>query len=162
MPLTYGNPFSEVHEVFRQQGPLDNVTDSVHTTGGMSVKNAEGLQFEITALNQRFGISMEYVSSSGIPLRDAAGTAIAPVVIIPAATVATLAAGRKTYTVPVSSLPAHGDFVRFIITYRANTAYTPPTPAWTGVPNLYNSALSIKDELAPLLEVKVKLINPKP
>jgi hypothetical protein len=161
MPLVYGNPFSEVHELFRQQGALDHLVDSVHVTGGMSVKNAEGMQFEITALNMRFGITMEYISSSGIPLLDAAGVAIAPVVIIPPATIATLVAGRKSYTVPLT-LPAHGDFVRFTLTYRADTAYVPPMPASTGVANLYNSALSIKDELAPLLEVKAKLVNPKP
>lgn len=161
MPLVYGNPFSELHEVFRYQGALDHVGDTVITTDTMSVKNAEELQFYITALNQRFGIQMEYVTSSGIPLREADGTLRPQVEIIPAATVATLAGGRRAYDVPIT-LPKYGDFVRFIITYRANTAYVPPMPAITGVTGLYNSALSIKDELAPLLEVNVKLVNPKP
>jgi hypothetical protein len=159
MSLNYGNPYSEINQIFRHQGSL-GTTNSVYTTPVMSVKNAEEMQMYITALNQRFAIEMHYVTSTGIRLKDAAGTNI-PAVAIMASTTSTLASGRQAYTVN-SVIPEHGDFVRFVITYRADTAYTPPTPAWTGVANLYNSALSIKDELAPLLEINVKLINPKP
>lgn len=161
MSLHYGNPYSEIHEIYRHQGSLDHVTDSVVLTSTLSVKNAEEMQFYITTLNQRFGIEMQYVTSSGIRLRDAAGAVLPAVPIIAAATVSPFVSGRQAYTLN-HVLPSHADFVRFQITYRADTAYVPPMPAWTGVAHLYNSALSIKDENAPLLEINVKLVNPKP
>lgn len=167
-----GNPYSQIKEVFRHQGPLSHTVNSAITTGVHTLKNADALQFYITGLNVDFDVAMQFCTSSGETLRDAAGVVVPNVVIMAASTV-TFAQGRRAFNVTYpatnvntepreAALPKYADFVKFIINYKADTAYTPPAPVSTGVPNLHNSAMSIKDENAPLLEVKVKLINPKP
>lgn len=161
MSLNYGNPYSEVHEVFRHQNSLSNVTPSVVTTTPMSAKNAEKIIFSTETLNVNYGIALQWVTHTGIVLADNAGVVPADTVIIAANTVSPLASGRLARQLEVA-VPEYASYFRLILTYRADTAYVAPMPASTGVANLHNSALSIKDENAPLLSVKARLINPKP
>jgi hypothetical protein len=169
MPLVYGNPYSGIETIFKHQGYLDNVVPSVVVTDVMSLKNADRVQFYMTALNVDFNIDMNYCNSSGLLLHDNNGVLLPTIeIIVPTSSV--LANGRQAYhyshpvqTPPdVVSLPDYADFVVFTITFKANAPYLYPAPALTGVPNLHNSDFHIKDERAPLLHVECKLINPKP